>query len=110
MMTGWSVAIMAVVLSVTRVGGFAMARTPSPSDRSAAFEGLLWFGMVVVVVLLGVIGLAFFRRRSRASLRRCSPAFTLEELRDLHGRGHLTSVEYQVFRREAIENAGRFDR
>ena len=77
----------------------------APPDQEA-FEALLWFGALVLAILLAVAIVGCLRRRIRASRLNARPSFTLNELRRLRDRGELTPSEYAALRRGVVEGQG----
>lgn len=65
----------------------------------------LWLGVLAVLVVAAGIAVALVRRGVRNSGSAGSPAFTLQDLREMRDRGDLTEVEYQAARTAALGQA-----
>ena len=76
--------------------------------QAALSEGWLWLGGILIAVLVGVVIVAFIRRRVRIASRMREPEFSLEQLRDLRDRGDLTKPQYEALRQRIVEGSKRY--
>ncbi|MHC5109168.1 MAG: hypothetical protein ACYTHJ_04740 [Planctomycetota bacterium] len=73
--------------------------------RHSAFEGMLWFAVVVVAVMVLAVLMTTFRRFARSSASMAVPVFTLSELRDLHRRGQVSDAEFEALKDKLVGEA-----
>lgn len=67
---------------------------------------LLWSGILLGAVLIGVIVVAIMRRTLTSGESKSAEAgFTLHELRDLHKQGRITDAEYERAKAAIIAHA-----
>lgn len=68
------------------------------AHQGRVLEGVLWMGLLILVIIGGVGATAWVRHRARESQRHRLRTFTLEELRQLRNRGTVTPEEYERLR------------
>ena len=78
------------------------------SDKTAAFEGLLWVGAIVSAFLLAVALVHHFGNRRDASRRDVRAGFTLDQLRRLRDKESLSAAEYDAIKRESLHGSQEF--
>lgn len=71
-----------------------LAQSSSPSTSGA----LVWVGVLIVLVLLGVVAMGVMRRRLLDSddATSSSAPLTLHDLRQAHARGNMTDEEFEA--------------
>ena len=85
------------------VGGLSAAAAAVPASRhQASFGGLLWLGVIVIVVTMATLAVIILKRRFQAGMPDERTPFTLDELRGLHRRGELTDAEFETLKKAAI--------
>ena len=72
-------------------------------DQAAAFESILWFGGLLIVLLLSVLMVVRIRKRFRRSDSVPGIGLTLEDLRRQREGGRLTIAEYERLKTAVIE-------
>jgi len=72
--------------------------------QAAAFEGIIWMAVLMLVVGLAAGGLWWLKRRMSSADSSTEGVLSLHELRGLHRRGVITDGEFQVLRRRSVES------
>lgn len=67
-----------------------------------AFQAVLWFAGLVVVLGVAAGAFAWFRSRSRHRERDAGSVFSLDQLRAMRERGELSAEEFGRLRERAI--------
>lgn len=76
--------------------------------QAALVEGWLWFGGILIAVLVGVAIVASIRKKVRNASGMREPEFSLDQLRDLRDRGELTKPQYEALRQRIVETSKRY--
>jgi len=71
------------------------------SGQAAAFDGLLWFGALLLAVGGAAVVASWLRRCIRAPSSPGEPSFSIDQLRRLRDQGTITKAEYEKLLRQA---------
>lgn len=81
-----------------------LAALSDAEKQEGLWQGMLWFGGVLAVILIGLLVAVKVTKRLRQDAASDDGVlFDLEELRKMHERGDLTKPEYEALRMRAIE-------
>ncbi len=72
------------------------------AHQARVLEGVIWMGLLILLIIVGVGVAACVRQRAKASQRHRREAFTLEELRRLRNRGTVTPDEHDTLRNRIV--------
>lgn len=75
--------------------------------EAKAFEAVLWFGAILLIVMAAGAVVFYIRRRLTSSQVDTPGGFTLDELRELRKRGELSDEEYEAMKRQVVSAFGR---
>lgn len=75
-------------------------------SREAAFSGILWLIVVVIVSSVVAVLVGYLRRRFRSADPLPGLGLTLEELRLQHERGNLTVSEFESLKKKLVIDIG----
>ena len=75
----------------------------SSGKRAAAWDGLIWFGVMVLAIMVCAVVLAWFRKRIRNENDKEGPAFSLEDLRQLKSQGDLSDEEFELLKQKTLD-------
>lgn len=85
------------------VGDVHAIAAADSSDQATAFESVLWFGGLVVVLMLSALVIAYLRKWFARPDRVPGIGLTLEDLRRQRDRGRLTIAEYETLKAALLE-------
>lgn len=81
--------------------GSMLAAAATRVGQAAVFDGLLWFGALLLAVGGAAVVASWVRRRMRASSLPGEPSFSISQLRRLRDQGTITKAEYERLLRQA---------
>jgi hypothetical protein len=76
-------------------------------NEAKAFEALLWFGAILVILMAAGAVVFCIRRRLMGSPEDSPGGFTLEDLRGLRDRGEVSRDEYEAMKQKVVSTFGR---
>lgn len=79
--------------------------TPSSATDQLIRDWAIWFGVVVVILVLALVGLKQARRLTLRGSSDDAKLWDLDKLRALRDSGELSIQEYDTLRRAAVERA-----
>jgi hypothetical protein len=81
--------------------GSVLAALGTRLDQAVVFDGLLWFGALLLAVGGATVVASWLRRRMRAPSLPGESSFSLDQLRRLRDQGTITKAEYETLLRQA---------
>jgi hypothetical protein len=72
------------------------------SGHQALFASLLWFGLILVVLTIGIAAVAWWRRTHWRGEITPAAGLTLDDLRRHYQEGRITSEEYESLRKTVL--------
>ncbi len=73
------------------------------ATQQAAFEGLLWFGGLVLLFVLAAVILLYVRKRMLSERGEAKVPFDLLRLKELRDHGEITIQQYEALRQKTID-------
>ena len=71
-------------------------------SHQGLFQSLLWFGVLLVILTIGIAVVSWYRRMYWRGQDGGTEALTLDDLRRHYQQGRLTSEEYEALRKSVL--------